>query len=89
IFDTSAFLIKNEEVTNYQLIRNIITAYKYDYNFTLLIDETRIDLIRSFCQILKAVKITSLKDRINFVTWQELIESCGANLKKYIEEKYF
>src|SRR5690554_1568146 len=41
-------LTNNEIVSNYQLIRNLLTAEKYDYKFNLLIDGTRTDLIREF-----------------------------------------
>jgi len=74
---------------SYQLIRNILTAYKYNYSFTLLIDESRTDLIRFFITIIKAIKINELQNKIYFITWQEIADVCGRDLKEYLENKYF
>ena len=76
IFDLS-FLVKDSLVTNYQLIRNILVANKYNYNFFLILDERRIDLIREFVYILIAIKDKVLAQRIKFVTWQEISACLG------------
>ncbi len=90
IFDERNLIINDKnEVENYQLIRNILTAYKYNYRFLLLVDETRIDLIRSFAKTVFAIKVTELRKKMNFITWQELVNSCGKELKEYITIKYF
>jgi hypothetical protein len=70
-------------------LRNILTAYKYNYSFTLLIDESRTDLIRFFITIIKAIKINELQNKIYFITWQEIADVCGRDLKEYLENKYF
>tara|TARA_R100001377_G_scaffold66191_1_gene41450 strand:+ start:223 stop:432 length:210 start_codon:yes stop_codon:yes gene_type:complete len=57
--------------------------------FAQLIDETRIVLIREFHKVKSAIKIKSLNDRFNFLTWQEISNSVGTDLKNYITEKYF
>lgn len=82
-------LTKNDNVFNYQLIRNILTAEKYDYKFNLLIDETRTDLIREFYKVKSAIKVKSLLDNFNFFTWQEIANAVGLELKEYVTEKYF
>ena len=82
-------LTTNGIVSNYQLIRNLLTAKKYGYKFNLLIDETRTDLIREFYKVKNAIKIKSLLDNFNFLTWQEIANSVGSDLKEYITEKYF
>ena len=82
-------LTNNNIVYNYQLIRNLLTAEKYDYKFNLLIDETRTDLIREFYKVKSAIKVKSLLNNFNFLTWQEIANSVGLDLKNYITEKYF
>jgi hypothetical protein len=89
VFDIKKIVKMNEKYENYQLIRNIITAYKYNFSFTLIIDESRTDLIRYFLSIIKAIKNYELQDKINFITWQEIADVCGKDLKNYLERKYF
>lgn len=82
-------LTNNNIVSNYQLIRNLLTAEKHGFKFNLLIDETRIDLIREFYKVKCAIKVNSLLDNFNFITWQEISNCVGVDLKNYITEKYF
>lgn len=93
VFDQQ-YLIKeskkgNKIVKNYQLIRNILTAYKYDLHFSVLLDSSRIDLIKEIMTVIKSLKKEELKNRVDFFTWQEVANTCGAELKKYMENKYF
>tara|TARA_R110002072_G_scaffold7503_2_gene40599 strand:+ start:350500 stop:351249 length:750 start_codon:yes stop_codon:yes gene_type:complete len=82
-------LIKEDKILHYQLIRNLLTANQYGFNFFLIVDETRTDLIRSFYQVKMAIKDKDLSSRFNFLTWQEITEKLGGDLKKYITRKYF
>ena len=82
-------LYKGEDVLYYQLIRNLLTAYKYKGDFKLIVDESRSDLIRAFKKVKDAIKTEELKNRFNFLTWQEITEKLGDDLKKYIAKKYF
>lgn len=82
-------LTNDNIVSNYQLIRNLLAAKKYNYKFNVLIDETRTDLIREFYKMKNAIKIKSLADNFNFFTWQEIADCVGADLKNYIIKKYF
>jgi hypothetical protein len=93
VFDQQ-YLIKeskkgNKIVKNYQLIRNILTAYKYDLHFSVLLDSSRIDLIKEIMTVIKSLKKEELKNRVDFFTWQEVANTCGVELKKYMENKYF
>jgi len=89
IFEKSLLCHSNGQYTNYQLIRNILTAYKYGLNFTLLIDDRRIDLIKEFIITIKSIKSYDLRKNLNIITWQEIIDTCGEELKSYISKKYF
>lgn len=88
IIDLQRF-IKDDVVSNYQLIRNLLAAEKHGFRFYLLLDETRTDLIREFYKVKFAIKSDALAERFNFITWQELASNVGDDLKKYIIEKYF
>lgn len=89
VFDTELLNKSNNEYAHYQLIRNVLTAYKYDFYFSILIDSSRIDLIKELINVITAIKIPKLRKRINFYTWQEIVDSCGEDLKEYIKHKYF
>lgn len=91
VFDKNLLLKtkSQESYLNYQLIRNILVAYYNNFSFTLLCDETRIDLIKSLFEVTTAIKIDNLRRRVSFVTWQEITNVCGKELKDYITEKYF
>jgi hypothetical protein len=88
IIDLDA-LTNNNIVSNYQLIRNLLTADKHKCKFNLLLDETRIDLIREFYKVKSAIKNKTLSYNFNFITWQEISTCVGFELKNYITEKYF
>lgn len=90
VFDRTLLeLNKNRKYKNYQLIRNILTAYKYKCRFILLVDESRIDLIKEFIKTTNAIKDNSLRNRMDFITWQEITNSVGKTLREYIQTKYF
>lgn len=89
IFDVNGLPINSdEEVLGYQLIRNICAAYKYNYDFTVLLDENRIDLIESFNKITQTIKIEHLKNRINYVSWQNIIHTLDGDFREYLAKKY-
>lgn len=89
VFDSELLNKSNNEYAHYQLIRNVLTAYKYDFYFSILIDSSRIDLIKELINVITAIKIPELRKRINFYTWQEIVDSCGEELKEYVKYKYF
>jgi len=89
VFDQDFLSIKRGTLDNYQLIRNVLAADKHDFRFILLLDQSRIDLMRSLFSITKAIKDVSLRNKIGYITWQELVDSCGKDLKEYIEKNIF
>lgn len=89
VFDSTLLERSNNEYKHYQLIRNILAAYKYDFYFSILVDSTRIDLIKELLDVVIAIKDPNLRKRINFFTWQEVVNSCGKEIKDYIKNKYF
>jgi len=88
VFHTDLLPQTNNEYTTYQLIRNILTAHHKKLDFVLLVDNSRVDLIRDFYDTVNAVKCPNLRKRMSFISWQELIDVCGKELKDYISKKY-
>lgn len=88
VFDNDK-LEKNGYIEVYQLVRNILTAYKENFTFTLIVDERRTDLLREFIYTRDSIKIDELKNKIKFITWQEISFNIGKELKEYINKKYF
>lgn len=82
-------LTKDEIVSNYQLIRNLVTAKKYGYKFHLLIDESRTDLRNEFDKVKKSIIDKSLANSIEIITWQQISTCVSDDLKEYLTEKYF
>jgi hypothetical protein len=82
-------LYKGEDVLYYQLIRNLLTADKNKYDFKLIVDESRSDLIRAFKKVKEVIKTEELKARFNYLTWQEITDTLENDLKQYIIKKYF
>ena len=89
VFDSSLLEKDDNKYKHYQLIRNVLAAYKYDFYFSIIIDSSRIDLINELLNVVIAVKDSTLRKRINFFTWQEIVDLCGKEIKEYIGEKYF
>ena len=82
-------LTTNDIVSNYQLIRNLVTAKKYGLKFNLIIDESRMDLVNEFNKVKSAVIDKSLFENMKVITWQEIADTVEEDLKKYITERYF
>lgn len=89
VFDETILKKTDNKYINYQLIRNILVAQKYNYKFILLVDETRNDLIEYFETTKEAVKNSKLKERIYYKTWQCIIKECEDKLSNYISKRYF
>jgi hypothetical protein len=89
VFHTDLLPYKKDKYATYQLIRNILTLTYYEkLNFVLLVDSSRIDIIRDLYDTVNAIKCPYLRKRIRFISWQELIDVCGDELKNYITKKY-
>jgi hypothetical protein len=88
VFDYIRLPQTEEEYLNYQLIRNILAAYKEEKQFILLCDMRRPDLIQSFYQTVICIKDINLRKRCSFITWQDIAKSVGGELKQFLRTKY-
>nr|WP_242617750.1 hypothetical protein [Edaphobacter modestus] len=72
----------------YQLIRGVLAAHSTENSFLLLCDGRRTDLIESWFQVMRAVRIYSLRNRLKLLSWQEIAGTLPERLKNFLEEKY-
>jgi hypothetical protein len=72
----------------YQLIRGILAAHASGLRFCLFTDARRIDLIRQWHAVLRAVPSALLRCRLQLVTWQELAAALPKPLRQFLAEKY-
>lgn len=75
-------------VSHYQLLRNIYAANEKDLSFNLICDTRRPDLIQALFETAKAIKEKKLRDRVGFITWQEIASKVGKELKDFLKLKY-
>jgi len=88
VFDTNHLIQNNRKYLNYQIIRNILAAYQWNFRYYLICDIRRPDLIRNYLNTLICVKNISIRKRCNLVTWQEIAIFCGKEIRNFLYEKY-
>lgn len=81
-------LQKSGMLLNYQLLRNIYVAEKRNLNFKLICDYRRPDLLQSLFLTTQAIVDHNLRNRIGFVTWQEIASYVGKGLRDFLSSKY-
>ena len=86
------FILKDlktgDKLKHYQLLRNIYAANKRGKSFRLICDARRPDLIQSLFETTKAIKDYELRNRVGFITWQEIASTVGQELKDFLKLKY-
>ena len=88
-FDLTSLHKNNETITNYQLLRNFLAAIKNNFNFILLVDSRRPDLIREFLYTFSALKYQYQDiNKFRFITWQDIYNVIGKDLKLFLKLKY-
>lgn len=88
VFDSNKLLQTPTQYKNYQLIRNILAANQYKFQFILICDKRRPDLVESFNQTVNCIKDYQLKSRCKIIYWQDLTKVVGDELKSFLKEKY-
>lgn len=87
IFDLSLLTV-GDSVKHYQLLRNIFAAYKTEKNFVLLFDYRRPDLMQAFLEVIKSIRKDHLRQKCGFITWQEIAQTLGKDLRNFLKLKY-
>lgn len=88
IFEMRSLDQNDDEYFNYQLIRNLIAAVKYNKRFILFCDMHRPDLIKAFHQTVRCLRDIKNRERCDFITWQEIAQKTGNDLRVFLNNKY-
>lgn len=88
VFDPSLLPRVEGEYQSYQLIRNVLAAAAHGYDFVLLCDGRRPDLLHYWWTVHAAIRHADLRARSHFLLWQEVAEACPPPLQEYLREKY-
>jgi hypothetical protein len=88
VFESATLPQREEEYSNYQLIRNVLAASTHELEFYLICDARRPDLLRSWWGVMGSVKSPALRSRCHLVFWQEIAASAPEELREFLLEKY-
>jgi hypothetical protein len=88
VFDVNALPITGQRVDGYQLIRGVLAAYAGECSYLLLCDRRRADLMERWFQIMRAVRSYSFRNRLKFLTWQEIGTTLPGKLRQFLDAKY-
>jgi len=72
----------------YQLIRNVLAAYRHACSFCVIHDARRPDLREQWFAVMAAVKSADLRVRLKVMTWQELAALLPDALQQFLDLKY-
>jgi hypothetical protein len=87
-FDSSALPVAESEFRGYQLIRNVLAAFRLNATLIVLLDQRRPDLLQEWWAIHAAIKDADLRRRCGFRTWQQVAAACPLPLAAYLSGKY-
>jgi hypothetical protein len=88
VFDSGELMMSGDVVPGYQLIRGVLAAYATGGSFCAFCDARRPDLIEHWYSVIKAVRSSVLRCRLQLLTWQELAAVLPKSLKKFLRAKY-
>jgi len=74
---------------HYQLIRGVLCAFaEQGIRYCVICDGRRPDLIDAWFTIARAVKLASLRSRLQLVTWQEIAGTLPKPMRAWLADKY-
>ena len=76
------------DFSSYQLLRGVLAAFALDSRFAVVLDRRRGDLIEQWFDILRAVRFSDLRSRLQLVSWQELATAAPSAVRRFLEVKY-
>lgn len=76
------------EFQSYQLVRGVLAAYAMDCRFAVVLDVRRTDLIERWFEVLRAVRGSDLRSRLQMVSWQELAGVSPGRMRRFLADKY-
>jgi len=87
-FDTEALQRRQKSFLSYQLLRGVMAAVEHDARFCLMCDARRTDLIARWFGVLSAVRSSTIRCRLQLVTWQEIALCLPRPLQSFLAAKY-
>ena len=73
---------------SYQLVRGVLAAHALDTRFAVILDRRRSDLGERWFEVLRAVRSSSPRSRLQLLTWQELAAVIPATVQRFLSDKY-
>jgi hypothetical protein len=89
VFDIHLLPQVAESYLHYQLIRGVLSAWaEQGIRYCVICDTRRPDLIDAWFTVARAVKLASLRSRLQLVTWQEIAATFPKSMRTWLAEKY-
>ncbi len=88
VFDARRLPRSRGRYVSYQLIRNVLAAYRHNASICVFADARRPDLLAAWYEIILCVKLSTLRWRCKMLTWQELAGVLPKKLQRFLAEKY-
>ena len=88
VFESAGLYTQDGYYLHYQLIRNVLAAYRLGSRFRLICDARRDDLIDAACNVLSAGRPPDLLAKCGIVTWQEVARCAPEALQSFFLDKY-
>ena len=73
---------------SYQLLRSVLAAYTLDSRFAVILDRRRYDLLERWFEVLRAVRSSSLRSRLQLLSWQEVAAAAPTIVQRFLSTKY-
>ncbi len=73
---------------SYQLLRGVLAAHATETRFAVLCDSRRTDLAEQWFDVVRAVRSSALRSRLQLVTWQEIAATLPPSLRRFLAAKY-
>jgi hypothetical protein len=88
VFEVSCLPRSGGHFISYQLIRNVLAAHVGKFDFCVMLDARRPDLLEAWHSIMRCVNPVDLRTRCKVLTWQELSGALPAGLREFLRVKY-
>lgn len=88
VFEVTLLPRWGDRFVSYQLIRNVLAAHIGQFDFCVMLDARRPDLLEAWHAIMRAVKPIDLRTRCKVLTWQELSCALPSGLREFLRAKY-
>jgi hypothetical protein len=89
VFDIPMLPQTAELYLHYQLIRGVLSAFaEQGIRYCVICDARRPDLIDAWFTVVRAVKLASLRSRLQLVTWQEMADTLPKPMRAWLADKY-